>query len=300
MMTDSYNVSYANDGFDGTVDSNQKPDGSVTLKKVVSIVEEPEKEATIQVKEDDDPERPQWDNQCEFILSAVGYAVGLGNVWRFPYLAYVNGGGTFLLPYAIMLVTAGLPLFFMELALGQYSGQGPTRVFGRLAPALKGLGFSMLMITFYVAIYYNVIIAWTLFYMFSGMQSVLPWTTCNSSLSINEATNEPKYCVNSSITPEMIKENHYVVGPSEDYYTSNLLGLDKEVHSWDNLGGLRWQLVLCLFSAWVIVCLCLIKGVQSAGKVVYFTGKIYFLFCFQCRSVQKVNIMAQFNFSLTF
>ena len=233
------------------------------------------KEAAVNIKDSDEPERPQWDNQCEFILSAVGYAVGLGNVWRFPYLAYSNGGGTFLIPYAIMLFSAGLPLFFMELSLGQYSGQGPTRVFGRLAPALKGLGFAMLCITFYVAIYYNVIIAWTLFYMFSGMQSVLPWTTCNSSLSINDTTLEPKYCSSENITKELIEQNHYVVSPSEDYYTSNLLGLDKNIHSWDNLGGLRWQLVLCLFGAWTIVCLCLIKGVQSAGKVVYFTGNSF-------------------------
>ena len=58
MMKDSYNVSYANDGFDGTVDSNQKPDGSVTLRKVVSI-DETVKEATVQIKEDDAPERPR-------------------------------------------------------------------------------------------------------------------------------------------------------------------------------------------------------------------------------------------------
>ena len=271
MMKDSYNVSYTNNGFDEKADSNEKSDGTVTLRKVVSI-EEPDKETTVQAKDDEEPDRPQWDNQCEFILSVVGYAVGLGNVWRFPYLAYVNGGGTFLLPYGIMLITAGLPLFFMELSLGQYSGQGPTRVFGRLSPALKGLGFAMLMCTFFVSIYYNVIIAWTLFYMFSGIQSVLPWTTCNSSLTLNDA-NEPKYCFNGTITNEMIKDNHYLVSPSEDYYTSNLLGLDKEVHSWDNFGELRWQLVLCLLGAWTIVCLCLIKGVQSAGKVVYFTGQ---------------------------
>ena len=180
-----------------------------------------------------------------------------------------------MIPYAIMLFSAGLPLFFMELSLGQYSGQGPTRVFGRLAPALKGLGFSMLCITFYVAIYYNIIIAWTLFYMFSGMQSVLPWTTCNSSLSLDE-NGAPKYCDPTNITNDMIKDNPYIVSPSEDYYTSNLLGLDKNIHSWNDLGGLRWQLVLCLFGAWTIVCLCLIKGVQSAGKVVYFTGNFYF------------------------
>ena len=94
------------------------------------------------------------------------------------------------------------------------------------------------------------------------------------SLSLDE-TGQQKYCSEANITNEMIGKNHYVVSASEDYYTSNLLGLDKNIHSWDDLGGLRWQLVLCLFGAWTIVCLCLIKGVQSAGKVVYFTGKLF-------------------------
>ena len=147
----SYNVSYVNNGFDEKSKENPDEENPVKFRKVVSI-DETAKEATVPIKDSDEPERPQWDNQCEFILSAVGYAVGLGNVWRFPYLAYSNGGGTFLIPYAIMLFSAGLPLFFMELSLGQYSGQGPTRVFRRLAPALKSLGFSMLCITFYVAI----------------------------------------------------------------------------------------------------------------------------------------------------
>ena len=59
--------------------------------------------------------------------------------------------------------------------------------------------------------------------------------------------------------------------------TNEINGINEE-HNWENLGGLRWQLVLCLLGAWIIVCLCLIKGVQSAGKVVYFTGKCSFHF----------------------
>ena len=94
-----------------------------------------------------------------------------------------TGEGSFLLPYTIMLILAGLPLFFMELALGQYSGAGPTRLFGRLSPAMKGLGFSMLTATFFVAIYYNVIIAWTIYYTFAGFTSgTLPWVECGPRL----------------------------------------------------------------------------------------------------------------------
>ena len=210
-------------------------------------------------------ERGQWNNQCEFILSAVGYAVGLGNVWRFPYLAYTNGGGSFLVPYVIMLLFAGLPMFFMELAIGQYSGLGPAKVFERMAPIFQGLGFSMVSVTFFVAIYYNMIIAWTLFYMVAGFSSELPWDTCGNSSS--------EHCHPGNITAEDREKDVYVVGPEEDYYNSALLGLNKDIHDWHEVGGFKWELIVSLFSAWTIVCLCLIKGVQSSGKVVYFTGE---------------------------
>ena len=202
-------------------------------------------------------ERGQWSNQFEFILATMGYAVGLGNIWRFPYLVYKNGGGTFLVPYFIMLIFAGLPLFFLELILGQYSGQGPAKVFGRMSPIFKGLGFAMILASFFLNIYYNVIVAWTLYYMVSGFTSELPWTNCTDHSSYHCVQNTIQNTTNSS----------YDVGPSEDFFLHQMLGLDKEQHHWTNLGGLKWQMVLCLFFAWLIVCLSLIKGVKSTGKV---------------------------------
>ena len=73
-------------------------------------------------------ERESWGNHCEFFLSSLGLAVGLGNVWRFPYVCYTNGGGSFLIPYMAMLVFVGLPSFFLELSLGQYSRVGANKV----------------------------------------------------------------------------------------------------------------------------------------------------------------------------
>ena len=118
---------------------------------------------------DADAARGQWGSKTEFILSCVGLSVGLGNIWRFPFLAYELGGGAFVIPYIILLILAGKPMYFMELMLGQYSSLGPTAVW-RCAPIGRGIGLAMCFVSLIVAIYYNVIMAYTLYYFFGSMQ----------------------------------------------------------------------------------------------------------------------------------
>ena len=72
--------------------------------------------------------RETWGNHCEFFLSSLGLAVGLGNVWRFPFVCYENGGGSFLVPYILMLFIVGLPGLFVEQSLGQYGRVGANKV----------------------------------------------------------------------------------------------------------------------------------------------------------------------------
>lgn len=84
--------------------------------------------------------RETWSQKAEFLLAVIGFAVDLGNVWRFPYICYQNGGGAFLIPYCIMLLFGGLPLFYMELALGQFHRCGCLTIWKRICPALKGKG----------------------------------------------------------------------------------------------------------------------------------------------------------------
>ena len=86
-------------------------------------------------------ERETWGSTVSFILACIGYAVGLGNIWRFPYLAYKSGGGAFLVPYFVMLLLCGIPLLYMELAVGQYTRRGPIGALGKICPILKGEHF---------------------------------------------------------------------------------------------------------------------------------------------------------------
>lgn len=68
-------------------------------------------------------------------------SVGLGNVWRFPFTAYENGGGAFLIPYLVILLVIGRPVYYLEMCLGQFSGKGNVQTLEALAPAFKGLFF---------------------------------------------------------------------------------------------------------------------------------------------------------------
>ncbi|MEJ1155932.1 sodium-dependent transporter [Microbacterium marmarense] len=119
------------------------------------------------------PQREQWTGQAGFILSAIGSAVGLGNIWRFPGVAYENGGGAFLIPYLIALITAGIPILFLDYAIGhRFRGSAPT-AFRRLGGQrngrwLEGLGWFQVTIAFVIGLYYTVVIAWSLsFFVFS-------------------------------------------------------------------------------------------------------------------------------------
>lgn len=98
--------------------------------------------------------RGQWSNNHQFLLTCIGSAVGLGNIWRFPYIAYENGGGeysiclfnslstiligAFLLPYLICSFIIGFPLLYLELSLGQYASLGPNKTFEKMVPVLQG------------------------------------------------------------------------------------------------------------------------------------------------------------------
>ncbi|CAH0533275.1 hypothetical protein VST7929_01139 [Vibrio stylophorae] len=116
--------------------------------------------------------REQWGSRVGFVLAAVGSAIGLGNIWRFPYMAYENGGGAFFLPYLIAMITAGIPFIIMEFALGKKLKGSAPRVFSSIHPKLEWLGWFQVCIAAVIAVYYVAIIGWAFSYFsFSFTQS---------------------------------------------------------------------------------------------------------------------------------
>ncbi|XP_049528168.1 sodium-dependent nutrient amino acid transporter 1-like isoform X4 [Dermacentor silvarum] len=127
-------------------------------------------------------DRPQWNKGLQFFLSCLSISIGLGNVWRFPTLAYQNGGGAFLIPYFILLFIVGKPVYFLELAIGQFSGRGVVQTW-ECVPGFKGISVAQFVTSFYILVAYNYIMALCLFYLFASMQSPLPWTHCDPQWS---------------------------------------------------------------------------------------------------------------------
>ncbi|MFV0252530.1 MAG: sodium-dependent transporter [Beutenbergiaceae bacterium] len=104
--------------------------------------------------------RGAFSNRTVFILAAIGSAVGLGNIWRFPYVAYENGGGAFIIPYLVALLTAGLPFLLLDYALGhKFRGSAPLS-FARLRRGTEGIGWWQVAICFMIAVYYAAVVAW--------------------------------------------------------------------------------------------------------------------------------------------
>jgi len=108
--------------------------------------------------------REQWGSRAGFILAAVGSAIGLGNIWRFPYMAYENGGGAFFIPYLFAMLSAGIPFMIMEFGMGhKYRGAAP-RVFARLNSRFEWLGWFQVLIAAVIAVYYVAVIGWAISY----------------------------------------------------------------------------------------------------------------------------------------
>ena len=117
------------------------------------------------------PAREQWGSQFGFLMAAIGSAIGLGNIWRFPGVTYSNGGGAFMIPYVVALLTAGVPFLLLDYAVGhRYRGSSPA-VFRRMSKRWEWLGWWHVVVCFVIMTYYAVIIGWSLRYTFYSVNT---------------------------------------------------------------------------------------------------------------------------------
>ena len=175
--------------------------------------------------------RDRWPSRTIFVYAAIGSAVGLGNVWRYPYLAQQFGGGAFLIPFLIALFVAGIPLLILEFALGQRFQKGAVDSFAAIKTKFSGIGWWALFTAFLVITYYVVVMAWSLIYLLvsPGVQ----WSE------------DP-----------------------EGYFYGNVIQLSSGV---DSLGSVVPAVFIALLFCWLLIFFSVWKGIRSVSKVVMWT-----------------------------
>ncbi|XP_067652464.1 sodium- and chloride-dependent glycine transporter 1-like [Haliotis asinina] len=242
--------------------------------------------------------RGAWVSQIDYLLSVIGYCVGLGNLWRFPYICKRNGGGAFLIPFIVCLVLCGLPLFFLEVAVGQFSGKSATHVWS-VCPVMKGVGIGMLIMSAGTVVYYTAICGWALYYTVFSCRAVLPWTDCGNSwntdscvrslqvmsqgrtevsnsivLNGTEVNSTLTEYINTTITYRRKANDSLAHTAAEEFFQYKVLGITGGL---EQLGSIKWELALCLLASWVLIFVCIVKGVKSVGKVVYVTATLPYI-----------------------
>lgn len=238
--------------------------------------------------------REKWANNMEFILSVAGEIVGLGNIWRFPYLCFKNGGGVFLIPYIIFLIFCGIPIFFLETALGQYTSEGGVTAWRKICPMFEGVGMASQVIVTYLNTYYIVILAWIIFYLINSFIHPLPWSTCANYFNTELCHDRASVYSNPHLFQPGSNWSFLYNFTSLDYLVNSTAPLDpdtsltwSEAEFWKfrvlriademSLGNIHWDLALCLLAAWIICYFCIWKGIKTTGKVVYFTATFPYL-----------------------
>ncbi|KAL5287602.1 hypothetical protein ACFFRR_008475 [Megaselia abdita] len=206
-----------------------------------------------------------WGNEIEFLFSCISLSVGLGNVWRFPFIAFQNGGGTFVIPYLIVLLLIGRPVYYLEIIIGQFSGRGCIKSFN-FSPVMKGVACGQVMATGFSLTYYSSIMALTLRFLIASFSTVLPYSYCWPEWGVE--------CLDDVMNPQLANMTNLTTvtgkSPAELYFLKEVLKEKSSIQ--DGIGYPEWSLVGCLLLSWVIISIVLIKGIKSSGKASYFLG----------------------------
>uniref|UniRef100_A0A915AMX3 Transporter n=2 Tax=Parascaris univalens TaxID=6257 RepID=A0A915AMX3_PARUN len=220
-------------------------------------------------------DRGQWSGPFDFLMSMIAYAVGLGNVWRFPYLCFKNGGGSFLVVYAIFFCLGAVPIFIMEVTIGQYLQRGAMEMWN-MCPLFKGVGIGNVVIAFMCIAYFCVIISWSIFYMINSLTSTFPWETCDNWWnSVQCITGKENASTLAKVVANLTQIGQHTETSVEQFWERRVL---MQTESISDFGGIQWELLGIMLFAWLIVYFALWKGITQARKFVYFCALFpYFL-----------------------
>ncbi|XP_075250145.1 sodium-dependent neutral amino acid transporter B(0)AT3-like isoform X2 [Convolutriloba macropyga] len=196
--------------------------------------------------------REKWNNKAQYLLSCVAFAIGLGNVWRFPWLAQKYGGGAFLIAYCLCFCFVGLPMFVLEVSIGQRMQRGPLLVWAAMNPAACGIGIACMIVAFVNSVYYSVVVSWCLFYSLKSFGYPAPWYDCSELRNKEGPLAE---CENWGSVRYFWYRNTLDISPA----------IDEDV-------SFNFKISATLVFAWTIIFLSLNKGIRRSGRLSYFTA----------------------------
>lgn len=187
-----------------------------------------------------------YENWIEYYLLVIGYELGFGSFWRFPYLIFSNGGGIFVLIFTIILVILGVPLFYLDTHYGQLYRHGPVEFYHAIHSKYEGIGWAMVIVIWLLSLYYGSILVWSYYYFFASFVTPLPWSTVGKT----DENGKPLPIINS------------------DYFRNTVLNITDGI---EDLGGIGFSKFVCLIIVYVCLYFCIKKGIHSSSKVVYVT-----------------------------
>nr|CAB3266309.1 sodium- and chloride-dependent GABA transporter 1-like [Phallusia mammillata] len=226
--------------------------------------------------------RQEWKNSFDFIFATIGASVGLGNIWRFPYLCFKNGGGAFLIPYFIFAILIAVPAVILETSLGQRVRRGAVQSW-KIVPIFRGLPIAQWIIMFYGSLSYPIVLVWTTKYLVKSFSATLPWSTCDNSWNtehcvtaagVKNLTTFNSSNINRTSNFNLTYHVNKSISATNEYFVNEVLHLSPSL---DQPGALVQDLVVYMLLLWVVFYFCMLKGVKSTAKVVYVTATLPFI-----------------------
>ncbi|CAK8673471.1 unnamed protein product [Clavelina lepadiformis] len=229
--------------------------------------------------------RQTWSKPWDFYMSTVGLSVGLGNIWRFPYMCFKYGGGAFLIPYLLSFIVLVFPLQLLEVSLGQSVRKGLVASWA-IIPLFKGIAIASSVIVFLSNFSYPVILTWVFKYFVSSFSSNLPWMSCDNEWNTEYCVSllgRVKQIINDTNNASMMTVSNVTnqtdqtlrISSAEEFWNFEVLGVSKGLHE---IGSLKRDLALYWTLIWTLGYFATFKGIKWSAKVVYVTATLPVIF----------------------